>query len=61
MNDRGWLIALLAGFSLLIAWVSISLLSPGAKLRRRRRKNHSRIESTSNRPAVRFSVRPRRK
>ena len=35
-----------------------ALLSPSARLRRRRRKSHSRIISKGRRPMVRFSVRP---
>jgi hypothetical protein len=31
-------------------------LSPDARLRRRRRKSHSRIVSKSSRPSVKFSV-----
>jgi hypothetical protein len=61
MNHREWLIVFLAGLSVLVAWIGISFLSPNAKLRRRRRKSHSRIQSTANRPAVRFSVRSPRK
>jgi len=33
-------------------------LSPEARLRRRRRKSHSRLVSKSSRPTVRFGVRP---
>jgi hypothetical protein len=33
-------------------------LTPNARLRRRRRKSHSRIVSRARRPAVRLSVRP---
>ncbi len=36
----------------------LSQLSPNARLRRRRRKSHTRIVSKSGRPTVRFSVRP---
>jgi len=35
------------------AWISRE-----ARLRRRRRKSHSRVISKTNRPTVRFSVRP---
>jgi len=60
MNHE-WLILFLSGLSVLVAWIFFYFLSPDAKLRRRRRKNHSRIQSTSNRPAVRFSVRSPKK
>jgi hypothetical protein len=61
MNQREWLILFLAGLCVLAAWIVLSFLSPGARLRRRRRKSHNRIQSTSNRPAVRFSVRSPKK
>jgi len=61
MNQREWLIVFLAGVCVLVAWIGFTFLSPSAKLRRRRRKSHNRIESTANRPAVRFSVRFPRK
>lgn len=52
-----WTVALIA----LGLWAAFGFLSSSAKLRRRRRKSHSRIESTANRPTVRFSVRPPKK
>jgi hypothetical protein len=61
MNQHEWLMLSLAGLIVLAAWIGVGLFSPSAKLRRRRRKSHTRIESTSNRPAVRFSVRSPRK
>jgi hypothetical protein len=42
----------------LAAW---NYFSPGSKLRRRRKKSHSRIEATAHRPMVKCSVRPRKK
>jgi hypothetical protein len=49
-----WTVAVVA-FAVLAggAWVSRE-----ARLRRRRRKSHTRIVSKTNRPTVRFSVRP---
>ena len=38
--------------------LALAAFSPAAKLRRRRRKSHSRIVSKSRRPMIRFSVRP---
>jgi hypothetical protein len=61
MNHSEWLILFLAGLGVLAAWIGFGVFSPSAKLRRRRRKSHTRIQSTSNRPAVRFSVRSPRK
>ena len=51
-----WLVAvlLLAGFCFAIA----SFLSSGARLRRRRRKSHSRLVSKASHPSVKFSVKP---
>jgi hypothetical protein len=51
-----WLVAvlLLAGFCFAIA----SFYSAGARLRRRRRRSHSRLISKTSRPSVRFSVKP---
>jgi hypothetical protein len=37
------------------------IFSSSARLDRRRRKSHSRIKSKTNRPMVRFSVRPPKK
>lgn len=41
--------------------LGFTILSPEARLRRRRRKSHSRLVSKSHRPTVRFSVRPPKK
>ncbi len=38
------------------AWFAV--MSPEARLRRRRRKSHSPIVSKAHRPMVKFSVRP---
>ena len=43
------------------AWAGVSFFSPSARLHRRRRKSHSRIKSKTNRPMIRFSVRPPKK
>lgn len=40
----------------LVIW--FALASPEARLRRRRRKSHSRIVSKARHPTVKFSVRP---
>jgi hypothetical protein len=55
----GWfLVVVVIAFAALAggAWVSRE-----ARLRRRRRKSHSRIVSKTARPTVRFSVRPPKK
>ena len=50
----GWLIAVVVA----IAGIALGLhFSPAARLRRRRRKNYSRIVYKSRRPSIRFSVR----
>jgi len=61
MKHGDWLVLVLVVLIALTAWAAFWLLSPSAKLRRRRRKSYSRIQSTSNRPSVRFSVRLRKK
>ncbi|HTL58926.1 MAG TPA: hypothetical protein VL361_24780 [Candidatus Limnocylindrales bacterium] len=57
MKHSEWLLFWLAGVIVLGVWAGFSFFSPSAKLRRRRRKSHNRLESTANRPTVRFSVR----
>jgi len=61
MKHSEWLIFWLVGLLILGGWSLFILLSRSARLRRRRRKSHGRIQSTSNRPAVRFSVRSPKK
>ncbi len=39
-------------------WSGFTFLSPDARLRRRRRKSNRRVISRSNRPSVKFSVKP---
>jgi len=51
-----WLIVGLIAVGIVITLAS--QLSPEARLRRRRRKSHSRIISKSGRPSVKFSVKP---
>jgi hypothetical protein len=52
------------GWLLITIGVSLALFAGGAwvshdaRLRRRRRKSHTRLISKANRPSVRFSVRP---
>jgi hypothetical protein len=55
MLHDGWLWAILALLAVAVL-VTTVLLSPNARLRRRRRKTHSRIVSTAQRPSVKFSV-----
>jgi hypothetical protein len=55
---HGELIFWLVGLVVVGCWLGLGLFSPGAKLRRRRRKSHSRVVSKTTRPSVRFSVRP---
>lgn len=55
------LLLLLAGLIVFCLWVGINLLSPGARLERRRRKSHSRIVPKTSRPMVKFSVRTPKK
>ena len=55
-HDWVWIVIGVAALGLLVA--SVMLLSSEARLRRRRRKSHSRIISKTNRPSVKFSVRP---
>ncbi len=50
-----WILGLVA-VAVLVPLVSV--LTRDARLRRRRRKSHSRIISKSRQPSVRFSVRP---
>jgi hypothetical protein len=52
------------GWLLIFVGIALALLAGGAwlsrdaRLRRRRRKSHSRLISKADRPSVRFSVRP---
>ncbi len=55
------LIFALVGVVVVGCWLGVSFLSSDARMRRRRRKSHSRIFSKTNRPSVRFSVRPPKK
>jgi hypothetical protein len=50
-----WLLGAVAIAALLIV---AARLTPSARLRRRLRKTHSRIVSKSERPSVKFSVKP---
>jgi hypothetical protein len=51
-----WIIVALVAVG--IVTTLVLQLSPDARLRRRRRKSHSRIVSKTNRPSVKFSVKP---
>jgi hypothetical protein len=52
-----WLI----GLVMIGVWGGVALFSRGARMRRRRRKSHTRLTSKVNRPMVRFSVRTPKK
>ena len=55
-NDSlGWALLAIIAIAILLALI---FLSPPARLRRRLKKNHSRIVSKSDRPTVKFSVKP---
>jgi hypothetical protein len=57
--QHDWLVWLIIGLAAIgLAVASVMLLSSEARLRRRRRKSPSRIISKTNRPSVKFSVRP---
>jgi hypothetical protein len=59
MMHHPWLIAGLVALVVLgVAGLLVSQLSSEARMRRRRRKNHSPLVSKARRPNVRFSVRP---
>jgi hypothetical protein len=54
-----YLIWLALGLAMgLVLWTSLTRFSPGARLRRRLRKTHSRIVSKARQPSVKFSVKP---
>jgi hypothetical protein len=55
-HDWVWIVIGVAALGLVVA--SVMLLSSDARLRRRRRKSHSRLISKASRPSVKFSVRP---
>jgi hypothetical protein len=61
MAHRDWIVFWLSGLVVGGIWAGASLFSPAARLERRRRKSHSRIKAKTNRPIVRFSVRPPKK
>jgi hypothetical protein len=58
MAHRDWIIFWGIGVVVAGIWAGAAFISPAARLQRRRRKSHSRIKSTANRPMVRFSVQP---
>jgi len=59
MMRSEWLVWLVIGMAAAGLVIAVSfLLSGEARLRRRRRKSHSRVISKTNRPSVRFSVKP---
>jgi hypothetical protein len=58
MSHRDWIAFWLIGMVAAGTWAAYSFLSPTAKLHRRRRKSHSHIKAKTNRPMVRFSVKP---
>ena len=59
MLHLDWLVWWVIGL-VVVALIGVVLyqLTSDARLRRRRRKSHSRIVSKSRQPTVRFSVRP---
>jgi hypothetical protein len=59
MSHIDSVVFLLAGM-LGVGLIAYGMLSPGAKEARRRRRNHGRITSSSNRPMVKFSVRTKK-
>jgi hypothetical protein len=61
MAHREWITFWLIGIVVAGGWSAVAFFSPAARLHRRRRKSHSRIKSKSNRPMVRFSVKPPKK
>jgi len=58
MSHRDWIAFWLLGLVAGGIWTALTLLSRSAKLQRRRRKSHSPIKAKTNRPMVRFSVKP---
>jgi hypothetical protein len=59
MLHADWLIWWFIGLIVLaVVGMLLFQISSNSRLRRRRRKNHSRIVSKSRQPAVRLSVRP---
>ncbi len=54
-----WLYVGIMGLALMVALAY--QLTPGARLRRRRRKSHGPILTKGSRPMVRFSVKTKRK
>jgi hypothetical protein len=58
MMQHDWPFLLLVGFIIAAVWAGLGWFSREARLERRRRKSHSRVVSKSDRPMVRFSVKP---
>jgi len=58
MSHRDWIAFWLLGLVAGGIWTALTLLSRSAKLQRRRRKSHCPIKAKTNRPMVRFSVKP---
>jgi hypothetical protein len=55
-NDLAWAIAGVLIIGALV--LAVFQLSSDARLRKRRRKNHGRLVAKSDRPMVKFSVKP---
>jgi hypothetical protein len=58
MSHRDWIALWFIGISAGGIWAAFNFFSPTAKLHRRRRKSHTQIRAKTNRPMVRFSVKP---
>jgi hypothetical protein len=56
MHDAGFVWWGMGTAALAVLLVAVYRFAPGARLRRRLKKTHSRIISKSDRPSVKFSV-----
>jgi len=61
MLHRDWIAFWVIGLIIVGTGAGAALFSSSARLHRRRRKSHTPIKSKTNRPMVRFSVRPPKK
>jgi hypothetical protein len=58
MHGDGTVWWVIGAAAIVVLLVAAARLTPSARLRRRLRKTHSRIVSKSERPSVKFSVKP---